>query len=154
MLESPRILETDEQMTAVIHLCVPRAEIGEVMGPAIAEVSSVLAAQGVVPAGPCFSYHLRMPTDSFDFEVGFPVAREVEPDGRVRMSRLPAQRIARTVYHGGYEELGPAWGEFIAWVEDQGLKARNCLWESYLSGPESSSDPTQWETELNRPLTD
>ena len=154
MLETPRILQTDEQLTAIIHLRVPRAEIGEVMGPAMAEVSSVLAFQGIVPAGPCFSYHLRMPSDSFDFEVGYPVAREVKSTGRVRMSRLPAQRVVRTVYHGGYEGLGPAWGEFIAWIKGQELPAQNRLWESYLSGPEASLDPATWRTELNRPLMD
>jgi hypothetical protein len=28
------------------------------------------------------------------------------------------------------------------------------LWECYLSGPESSTDPAAWSTELNRPLLD
>ena len=152
MLEEPRILSTEEQQTAVISLCVARAEIASIMGPAMAEVSSALAAQGIVPAGPCFSYHLRMPSDSFDFEVGFPVVRPVIPVGRVRTSMLPATRVARTVYHGGYEGLGAAWGEFIAWVEGRGLETQDRLWECYISGPESSLDSARWRTELNRPL--
>lgn len=152
MLETPHIIHTGEQLTAVIHLTVSRAEISQVMGPAMAEVSSTLAAQGIAPAGPCFSYHLRIPTDSFDFEVGFPVKQPVTPAGRVKMSSLPAQKVARTVYHGGYEGLGPAWGELIAWVDGQGLEAQDRLWESYTSGPEASPDPAQWCTELNRPL--
>jgi len=154
MLESPRIIQTNEQLTAVIHLCVLRAEIGQLMGPAMAEVGSTLAAQEIAPAGPCFSYHLRMPTDSFDFEVGFPVDRPITSTGRVQMSRLPAARVARSVYRGGYEGLGQAWGEFIAWVDGEGLDAQDRLWECYLTGPESGKDPDQWRTELNRPLAD
>ena len=152
MLETPRIVPTDEQLTAAIHLIVPRAEIVQVMGPAMAEVSSTLAAQGIAPAGPCFSYHLRMPSDSFDFEVGFPVDREVKPTGRVKRGLLPAQKVARTVYHGGCAGLGAAWGEFIAWVERQGLEAQDRLWECYTTGPEPSPDSSQWSTELIRPL--
>ena len=73
MLDNPEVIQTDEQLTAVIHLTIPRSDIGNVMGSAIAEVMSTIAAQGIVPNGPCFSYHLKLPSDTFDFEVGFPV---------------------------------------------------------------------------------
>ena len=68
------------------------------------------------------------------------------------MSKLPATKIVRTIYRGGYEELGAAWGEFCAWIENEGLNAQDSLWECNLSGPESSLDPDEWRTELNRPL--
>ncbi len=153
MLETPKIMQTDEQLTAVIHLTIPRAEISEVMGPAIAEIMSTIAAQGVTLAGPCFSYHQQRPSDRFDFEVGFPVSRPITPAGRVKMSKLPAAKVARTIYQGGYEGLGAAWGEFCAWIEAEGLNAQDSLWECYLSGPELNPDPDTWRTELNRPLT-
>ena len=152
MLDTPQIVQTDEQPTAVIHVTVSRAEIGNVMGPAIAEFMAALAAQGVAPAGPCFSYHLRMPSDTFELEVGFPVGKPVAPSGRVRMNTLPSARVVRTVYRGGYEGLGAAWGEFCGWIEAEGLSVQDRLWECYLSGPESGTDPDQWRTELSRPL--
>ena len=152
MLDKPQLAATDEQLTAVIHLTIPRAEISHVMGPAIAEVISALAAQNIVSIGPCVSYHLRRPTDTFDFEVGFPVGTPVTAFGRVKMSKLPAEKIARTIYRGGYEGLGAAWGELLAWIEAEGLSAKGSLWESYASGPESSPDPEKWRTELNCPL--
>ncbi|MFA5925243.1 MAG: hypothetical protein WC856_28890 [Methylococcaceae bacterium] len=46
MLVTPQFIQTDEQLTAVIHLTVPRAEISNVMGPAITEIMSSIAAQG------------------------------------------------------------------------------------------------------------
>lgn len=154
MLDTPQIIQTDEQPTAVIHLTVPRAEIGEVMGPAIAEIISSIAAQGSTIAGPCFSYHQNRPSDVFDFEVGFPVDRPITAVGRVKMSKLPAAKVVRTIYQGGYEGLGAAWGEFCAWIESEGLNVQGSLWECYLSGPESGPDPDKWHTELNRPLTE
>jgi len=59
MLDRPQFIQTNEQLTAVIHLTFPRAEISNVMGPAIAEIISAIAAQGVALAGPCFSYHQK-----------------------------------------------------------------------------------------------
>ena len=154
MFATPQILTSDEQPTAVIHLCVPRAEIGQVMAPAIEEILAALAAAGTAPCGPCYSFHWQRPTDTFDFEVGFPVAAPIAPVGRVKMSRLPATRLARTTYSGGYEGLGAAWGEFCAWIDQAGLKATGSLWECYLVGHNTSPDPAEWRTELNRPLAE
>jgi effector-binding domain-containing protein len=152
MLETPKITETAAQRTAVIPLTIPRAEIQRVMGPGIGELMTVIAAQGIGPAGPWYTYHLRMDPDVFDFEIGVPVAAPVAPVGRVKPGQLPARRVARTVYHGPYEGLAAAWGEFDAWIADQGQTPGTDLWECYAVGPESSPDPAAWRTELNRPL--
>ncbi|MEX2113530.1 MAG: GyrI-like domain-containing protein [Pirellulales bacterium] len=152
MIDTPNVTETATQQVAVIHLTIPRAEIQQVMGPAIGEVMAAVSAQGIGPAGPVFSHHFQMDPETFDFEVGVPVTRPVTPVGRVQPGQLPATRVARTVYHGGYEGLGSAWGEFDAWIKANGHTMAPNLWEFYVSGPESSSDTAQWRTELNRPL--
>jgi hypothetical protein len=38
-------------------------------------------------------------------------------------------------------------------IEGAGHKPAANLWECYVAGPESSSDPATWRTELNRILT-
>ena len=152
MLEKPQLIRTGEQLTAVVHLIVPRNEISTVMGPAIHEVLAVLSAQEISCAGSCFSYHMTRPTDIFNFEVGFPITSVIKPVGRVKMSKLPAALIVRTFYQGSYEGLASAWAEFCSWIETEGHKPEDSLWETYLSGPESGSDPSLWRTELNRPL--
>ncbi|MGZ4992974.1 MAG: hypothetical protein ACXWFX_14665 [Methylobacter sp.] len=45
MINTPQLIQTEEQLTAVIHLTVPRADIRNVMGPAIAEIMSTIASQ-------------------------------------------------------------------------------------------------------------
>lgn len=148
MVQAPlQLVDSDEAWTAVIHLTVPRNEIE--MGPAIHEVVSVLARQGVTPCGPLFSWHRRRPSDTFDFEVGFPVSQMITASGRVTMSTLPAARVARSVYRGDYSGLGDGWGALIAAVTEAGLPMQGGLWERYLSGPESAADPASWCTELN-----
>jgi effector-binding domain-containing protein len=152
MIDTPQITLSAAQLTAVIHLTVSRAEIQKVMGPAIGEVLAAVARSGQAPAGPVFSHHFKMDPDTFDFEVGVPVDRQVPATGRVRPGRLPATRVARTVYRGPYEGLGKAWGEFSEWIDAEGFEPTPDLWECYVAGPESSPDPADWRTELNRPL--
>ncbi|MFA7249042.1 MAG: GyrI-like domain-containing protein [Dehalococcoidia bacterium] len=153
MIEPPEITQSSARQTAVIHLTIPREEIQAAMGPAITEVLSVLGAQGIAPAGPLFDRHFRMDEGTFDFEVGFPVETPVTATGRVHAGELPAARVARTVYHGGYEGLGAAWGEFDSWLAAQGHTPAAGLWECFLVGPESGPDEADWRTELVRPLT-
>ena len=152
MIDSPSVTKSEARETAVVRLVVPRADIQKVMGPAIQEVMATLAAQGVQPAGPLFSYHVRVDPKVFDFEVGVPVTKPVTPAGRVVASRLPSCTVARTVYHGGYEGLPAAWGDFMAWIDSRSHAAGSDFWECYLEGPESGPDASQWRTELDRPL--
>jgi effector-binding domain-containing protein len=152
VLETPQITRTADQLTAFIHLTVPRSEIRDVMGPGIREVLATVAAQGLAPAGPWFTHHLRRPTDTFDFEICVPVPSPVTAAGRVKPGLWPAMTVARAVYRGDYEGLGAAWGEFLAWVAAGGHTPGPDLWERYLVGPETSPDPADWRTELNKPL--
>ena len=153
MLDTPQFIQTVEQLTAIIYLTVPRAEISHVMGSAITEIMSSIADQGATITGPCFSYHQKRPTDIFDFEVDFPVSQPITAAGRVKMSKLPAVKVVQTIYQGGYEGLGAAWSEFCQWTEAEGLNVQESLWECYLTDPESNPDPDTWRTELNRPLS-
>ena len=153
MIDSPQILKTVTLSVAVIHLQVPRAEMQKVMGPAFAELEAAVARQGVRAQGPRFTHHLKMDPASFDFEAGVPVSGPVTAEGRVKPGQLRNCRAARTVYRGGYEGLGEAWGKLRAWMEEEGHTATPDLWECYLAGPESSSDPASWCTELTQPVT-
>ena len=152
MIETPHITQPTTQLTAIIHLTVPRDEIQSVMGPGISEVYATVAAQGIAPAGPWFTHHLRRPNETFDFEICVPVATPVAPAGRVATGEWPAMKVARSVYCGDYAGLGEAWGEFLAWVEAEGLTTTGDLYERYLTGPETSPNPADWRTELNQPL--
>ena len=152
MIDTPQITQTAAQLTAIIPLTIPREEIRNVMGSGIRELMATISAQGIAPAGPWFTHHLRMDPDIFDFEISVPVTAPVAPRGRVEAGQWPAMKVARAVYRGPYEGLGAAWGEFDAWVKANGHKPAADLWEVYVAGPESGSDPADYRTELNRPL--
>jgi len=141
MLDTPEVVQTETLLAAKIHVTVPRAGIAQAMGPGIGEVIAAVQAQGIGPAGPWFTHHLRMDPLVFDFEICVPVTAPVNPTGRIVPGEWPATTVARTVYRGGYEGLGAAWGEFDAWIKANGHKPAKDLWEVYAAGPESGSDP-------------
>jgi effector-binding domain-containing protein len=153
MMETPRIVQTDAQLTAVIQFTIPREEIQAVMDPAIAEIMQVVTAKGVGPTGPVFSHHFRIVPGIFDFEVGVPVLAPFAPDGRVKPSALPAATVARTTYYGPYDGLGTAWRWLSDWIHTERYTPAEDLWECYIAGPETSRKSADWRTELNRPLT-
>jgi effector-binding domain-containing protein len=154
MIDTPQITQTAGLLTAFVHVTVPREEIRKVMGPGLDEVRAAVAAQGIAAAGSWFTHHLRMDPAVFDFEICVPVATPFATAGRVEARQWPATTVARTVYRGDYQGLGAAWREFDAWIAGKGYTPRPDLWECYLAGPESGSDPSSWRTELNRPLVD
>ncbi len=158
MIENPHIVETLPEVAAVIHLAIPRDRMQDEIPSAIKEVKAALADQGLAPSGPLFVHHLKLSPKLFDFEVGFPVSTPVNATGRVKSGTLPAAKVARTVYHGGYEGLYAAWDEFGKRLQSDGILAREglssaeTLWEAYVVGPETSNNPSEWRTELNLPL--
>ena len=152
MFETPSVTQTAAQRTAVIHLTIPKDQIQHVMGPGIGELMSTVAAQGIQPTGPWFTHHFKIADDSWDFEISVPVSARVAATGRVKPSEWPAMKVARTVYHGGYEGLGEAWGEFLGWIESHGHTPAPDLYESYVAGPESGPDSAHWRTALIKPL--
>ena len=79
MIDTPEITQSAARQVAMIHLTVPASEIRNVMGPGIREVMDTLAAQGITPAGPWLTYHLRRPTDVFDSRYASPSRRRSSP---------------------------------------------------------------------------
>jgi effector-binding domain-containing protein len=152
MIDSPQIVRTVVQETAVIRLTIPRREMCHVMGAAIREVLDTVIAQGITPSGPVFAHHFVLDPNIFDFEVGVPVGTLPREAGRVRPGKLAPALTARTVYHGPYDGLAAAWQELEAWITACGHVPAGPFREVYLSGPEVSPDPADWRTELNRLL--
>lgn len=149
MITPPELITTKEVITAVIHLTIPCQDMPKYMDPAIQEVIKTITGQGAQIVGPMFSYHKRRPSDTFDFEIGFPVSKAIKEEGRVKNSRLPAVKVVRSVYQGPYEGLAQAWPALQQWVRGQKLGETGLFWESYLNNPDEVKDPKEYRTELN-----
>lgn len=149
MTTPPELITTKEVATAVIHLVIPGRDMPKYMDPAIQEVIKTITRQGASIAGSMFCYHHRRPSDTFDFEIGFPVNKAINEEGRVKNSRLPAVPVVRSVYQGPYEGLAQAWPALQQWVRSNGHGETGKFWESYLNNPDEVKDPNEYRTELN-----
>jgi effector-binding domain-containing protein len=149
MITPPRIIAATPVPAAIIHLVIPGREMPKYMDPAIVEILQLLGEQGISPAGPLFSYHHRRPSDTFDFDIGFPVAQPIREGGRVVNGSLPGGQVVRSVYQGPYDGLSQAWTELQEWVRKEGLSESGRFYESYITNPDEVNDPAQYRTELN-----
>ncbi|MEP7313711.1 MAG: GyrI-like domain-containing protein [Pseudomonadota bacterium] len=152
MISAPLIVQTSVQEAAVIRLKVLRSDMMKLFGPAVGELLSELHAQNIEPIGGVFAHHYRITSDTFDFDLGIKVSAPVKESGRVKRGELPAAKVVRTIYSGAYDGLPGAWDEVNAWIKINGLDQAGDLWELYSVGPQSSPNPADWRTELNRPL--
>ena len=90
MIDQPKIVHTEAQPAAVIHVTVAKDKIREVMGPGLKELRDTLAAQGIQPTSPWFTRHLTLEPSQWDFEIGLPISAPIKPQGRVKAGELPA----------------------------------------------------------------
>jgi effector-binding domain-containing protein len=149
MITPPEVIHTQEIATAVIHLVIPCRDMPKYMDPAIEELIKTITGQGVGITGPMFSFHHRRPTDTFDFELGFPVANAIRSEGRVVNSKLPALKVVRSVYQGPYDGLAQAWPTLQTWMKENGHVGLPRFWESYLNNPHEVKSQGDYLTELN-----
>lgn len=116
------------------------------LGPALEE-------QGVVPAGPAFSLHHRLPGATMTFEVGFPLTApldgEIEAGGiEFVPSSTPATQVATVSHLGGYEGLTQAWSGLMQQVAADGRQPALPFWEIYVGEPGPDVDPSTLRTDL------
>ena len=73
----PRVVEFGEQATAVVAGVVPVADLRNFFDGAFQELLRCLAGGGFTPSGVALAFYRSVPSDTVDFEVGFPSALSV-----------------------------------------------------------------------------
>jgi hypothetical protein len=58
----------------------------KVFGPVVGELMAALAVQGVGPVGAGFAHHLKMTSDTFDFELGVVVESVIECEDMIKVT--------------------------------------------------------------------
>lgn len=146
------VQELAPQPAAAIRAEVPMAEIPSVFDRAFPTVMAAVEAQGAVLAGPPFGYYPRMPDDTVEVVVGFPVSGLFTADGEVVPFELPGGRAIVAVHVGPYDALTSTYAELAGWASAEGLEIADHMWETYLSDPRLEPDPATWQTIVTWPL--
>lgn len=150
-----RVVEAPEIPTAVVKLDdVPMYEMSSLMDGTFSHLADALAEVGIHPIGPAVVLHHRMPVDTADLEVGFPVdsplteTLTLPSDYEVVGSVLPGGRVAAISHMGAYGGLADTWGAFTEDIGRDGEQMTYPFWEMYVSVPSPDVDPAALRTDL------
>lgn len=162
---APKIDERAEQPYVGIRVQVPMSEMSQGLVPQLlGETFGWLREHDIAPDGPpLMRFHVINMEGNMDIELGVPVAKAAEANGRVQAGSLPAGRYASLVYTGVMNGI-PANKILIDWAAEQGLVWDNydspngdgfvSRYESFLTGPDEDPDPANWDTEVAIRLAD
>jgi effector-binding domain-containing protein len=142
----------DPQPAAVVRAEVPVEEIRTVFDRGFGQVMRVVEAQDVAITGPPFGFYPRMPSDTVEVAVGFPVSTAIAPDGDVEPLELPGGRVVTGIHVGPYEGLAATYRELMEWAAAGGHSLADPMWEAYLTDPSAQPDPETWQTMITWPL--
>ena len=82
---------------------------------------------------------------------GFDIAAHDLPDSdHVRVTDLPAIKVASVVHHGPMDNIGPVYEALVRWIEDSGNRLDGRSRELYHRWDDT--DPNANVTELQMPL--
>lgn len=143
------------QTVVSIRETIPNyGEVGKLIG----EVFGFLGQHGIQPAGAPFTVwhdHDFRETE-VDAEVAVQIAAAISPvlsgNGRVKISLLPAVEMACVIHQGSYDDFGLAYSALAEWIEANGYRITGSNREIYLSGPESTTNPAEYVTEIQFPV--
>ena len=141
-----------EMTVLAIRESVDEAGFPGFLGAAFPELFTHTGTHGVVVTGhPFVIYHAFGP-DAIDAEVCVPVAGPAPEAGRITAHALPAETVVRTLHVGSYDELGQAYAALETWATDHGYVSAGPHRERYLNGPDATSSPADYRTEIDLPV--
>ncbi|SFN48884.1 SRPBCC family protein [Salegentibacter flavus] len=85
----------------------------------------------------------------------FTPSQVVTPNNsRVLNGNLPNQKVLRATLKGDYKNLPDAWNTAYDYIEEHSLELNEeeDVFEVYITGPKSSSNPADWVTQIHFPI--
>ncbi len=140
---------------AAVRATVPTAELRSFYDSAYPAVAGAVHREGWTIVGGAVGWYHRMPSDTADVTVGFPVTGAVvgAASGEVDVVELPGGPALVATHVGGYDGLEDAWAGVEEHRVATGVAGRGDFWEEYLTEPQPDGDPDENVTRLVLPLT-
>ncbi|MBJ8346108.1 MerR family transcriptional regulator [Antrihabitans sp. YC2-6] len=125
------------------------ADVGQWCGEVFPQLYGAVEAAGVEPVGPGGATYSN---DFFELDEGETVAFVPVPAGTVGAVALAGGRFAVTVHAGPFEEFDRTYGALGSYVAENDTAATDPIREIYVVGPNHTTDPHAWRTDLCWPL--
>lgn len=143
-------VDVDPVTAILMTATVSHNELGATIGRLFGELGAANPEAEMV-GPPMVVYTAWRPNDC-DIEVALPVEQGTSPRSGTILKTYPSCTALRTTYTGSYEGLSDAWMGLWKYVEDNGVQAGMPCWDSYIVGPTTEQNPSNWVTELYVPL--
>ncbi|PPD57875.1 GyrI-like domain-containing protein [Dehalogenimonas etheniformans] len=131
-----KLSDKPAQPVAFIRLHIPQAKLPQTIGETYMKIMEYLQRVKSPLAGEPYVAYYNIDMNDLDVEMGFPVAAPVQAHDDMNFREIPAARYASTVYKGPYAGMETAYGEFMKWLEETGLKPAGPWFEYYLNSPQ------------------
>lgn len=151
MMTECKIKKQKAQPALATRQVIAVDKLPEVLGRTFGAIIAYLGELKKKPAGPPFVAYHNMDIQALDVEVGFPVHGKLPGKGELKDITIPGGEVATCMHTGPYEALKDTYGEFTAWVTQQGAEAAGVVYEYYLNAPDQVSKD-QLKTRLAFPL--
>lgn len=132
-----------------------RTDVTAWCGRVYPELYAILGGLGTDPAGPAGATYSA---EFFQGETGdvvafVPVAADAVPPGDDRFGTLPAARFAVAVHNGPFADCDITYGRLGLHVAGHDTALPDPIVELYLVGPDDTTDPDEFRTEICWPIT-
>jgi effector-binding domain-containing protein/DNA-binding transcriptional MerR regulator len=148
------IKELPAQHVAVFRTRIGPTDAGPIVAAGFGTLAGAIAQVGAEFAGPPYLVMTEMPDPETGgaIELAAPVIEPFSGCGDVTGEELPAILVASTMHRGPYEECGPAYKAIEAWIQSHGHASVGPPREIYLTNPQETPDPADFETEIQFPI--
>jgi effector-binding domain-containing protein len=150
----PEVIDVGAQRVAIVRRMVALDQLPSFYDEAYGALFEAVTSAGGTPTGAAFGWYHGGPSETVDVAAGFPVAGlDVGPlEGDVEVVDRPGGRAVAGLHVGPYDRLAETYGHVEQWIDEQGLQARDDMWEEYLTQPTPDTDPATLETRIVFPL--
>ena len=146
------VKELPARSVATVRVTTTPDKMGQAFGEVLPQVFEYLKSQGIEPSGSGFGIFYAYDADRADMDIGLPVDRDVEGNGRVVGQRLEAATFAVTWHEGSYQKIGEAHRAVEEWIKANDREAAGPPWEVYWTGPAQGGPPAGYRTEVGYPI--
>ena len=143
-----RTVTVSPQPTAAIHAEVPMAELPSLFDRGYRAIAEAVAAAGRTIVAPPFGFYPRMPGETVEVWLGFPIDAPIEAAGEVEPFELPGGRAVSGEHVGPFDTLTETYEALARWADEQGLTLAGAVWETYVTDPSAEPDPNRWHTAI------
>ncbi|KMQ52312.1 transcription activator, effector binding protein [Chitinispirillum alkaliphilum] len=145
------IRDVKEQKALAVNLTTPFSELPNVIGKVYGEIMEYMGRKEIPIKGfPYVLYH-NMDMDNLKIDIGWQIDQDDEGEGRIKQTVIPAGKVVYAMHTGPYSTLEKTYNEVMDYMEKEGIKTEEWMYEVYLNSPENTPED-QLKTEIHFPV--